>query len=83
MLRYIKKDILIVCKIELNDFNKNRKIIFFRQMDHASTTDFNYIEQFLSKHDGGNIYLSKKYSDEGIGFIYIKNMNKRNAISGK
>lgn len=48
---------------------------------HAS--DFDYIEKMLSKFDGGNIYLSRKYFDEGIIFICIKNEKKRNAISGK
>lgn len=48
-----------------------------------SNIDISFVELFLSKYDGGTIYISKKYFSEGIAFIIIRNERKRNAVSGK
>lgn len=52
-----------------------------------NTIDFNpdlhSIEDFLWKHNGGRVYLSKEYFNEGIAVIRISNEKKKNAISGK
>ncbi|XP_018576150.1 ethylmalonyl-CoA decarboxylase-like isoform X2 [Anoplophora glabripennis] len=45
--------------------------------------DFGVMESNLLKYDGGEIFLSKEYFEEGIAIIYLNHPRKRNAISGK
>lgn len=50
--------------------------------DFDKSIDIEFMEAHLSKYDGGEIFLSKEYYEEGIAIIYLNHPRKRNAISG-
>lgn len=50
--------------------------------DNDKTLNFDFMELHLSKYEGGEVFLSKEYYEEGIAIVYLNHPRKRNAISG-
>lgn len=50
--------------------------------DNKEDIDFEFIESYMGKYVGGEIYIGKEHWDEGIAIIYINRPEKKNAITG-